>query len=293
MCCAAKKFAGEFLLPIHRRLLAAASLALVLISTAAVAQGGPPAMPVTVAKPLAKRITRWDEYSGRFEAVNTVEVRARVSGFIDKVHFKDGQVVKEGDLLFTLDKRPYQLAVDSAKADVARNQAQVAIRRCRRRARRAAGEVRRDQRSGVRPAQGQPRRRPGAAPVRAGGGEDAELNLEWTEVRAPIGRPHLRPQGGCRQSRRGRPGRLRPRCSPPSSRIDPDPLPVRRLRDPISCAMRASICPAGAASSRDRQNPVRIRLADEDDCRAPGKMDFVDNQLSHALRHAARPRRRR
>ena len=56
----------------------------------------PPAIPVGIAKPIAKRITRWDEYPGRFEAVNTVQVRARVSGFIDNVHFKDGQVVKEG-----------------------------------------------------------------------------------------------------------------------------------------------------------------------------------------------------
>ena len=84
-------------------------------------------MPVSVAAPIAKRVTQWDEFSGRFEAVASVEVRARVSGFIEKLHFKDGQLVNVGDPLFTIDKRPYEIAVDSAKADVARNKAQVGL----------------------------------------------------------------------------------------------------------------------------------------------------------------------
>ena len=119
--------AGEFRLPI-RRLLAALGLFL-CISMASTgptsAQGGPPAMPVTVSPPLAKRVTQWDEFSGRFEAVAQVEVRARVSGFIDKIHFRDGQLVNVGDLLFTIDKRPFEIAVESAQAEVARNKAQV------------------------------------------------------------------------------------------------------------------------------------------------------------------------
>jgi multidrug efflux pump subunit AcrA (membrane-fusion protein) len=91
------------------------------------AQGGPPAMPVSVAEPLAKRVTQWDEYSGRFEPVAAVEVRARVSGFIDQLHFKDGQLVNVGDPLFTIDKRPFEIAVEVADADVARNKAQVEL----------------------------------------------------------------------------------------------------------------------------------------------------------------------
>jgi len=78
----------------------------------------PPA--VTVARPLQKKITEWDEYTGRFTAVETVEVRARVSGFIDSIHFKDGQLVKQGDLLFVIDPRPYRFAVEQAKADTER-----------------------------------------------------------------------------------------------------------------------------------------------------------------------------
>src|SRR5229473_4169460 len=119
--------AGEFLLPFCRRLLAAASLVLLFTSATASAQGGPPAMPVSVAPPIAKRVTQWDEFSGRFEAVASVEVRARVSGFIEELHFKDGQLVNIGDPLFTIDKRPYDIAVESAKAEVARNKAQVGL----------------------------------------------------------------------------------------------------------------------------------------------------------------------
>ena len=110
---------------VRRRLLALASLSLLAFSSASFAQGGPPAMPVTVSEPLAKRVTQWDEYSGRFEAVASVEVRARVSGFIDKIDFRDGHIVKVGDPLFTIDKRPYEIAVESAEAEVARNKAQV------------------------------------------------------------------------------------------------------------------------------------------------------------------------
>ena len=101
---------------LHRRLLAAAGLAFLVTSSAAFAQGGPPAMPVTISPPVAKRVTQWDEFSGRFEAVASVEVRARVSGFIDKLHFRDGQLVNVGDLLFTIDKRPFEIAVQSAEA---------------------------------------------------------------------------------------------------------------------------------------------------------------------------------
>src|SRR3954464_9568278 len=91
------------------------------------ASSSPPPPSVTVAKPLQKTITEWDEYTGRFVAVATVDVRARVSGFIDSLHFRDGQVIKQGDLLFTIDQRPYKLAVDQAKADLDRTRAKLDI----------------------------------------------------------------------------------------------------------------------------------------------------------------------
>ena len=71
----------------------------VLIAQEASAQGAPPAPPVQVSNPLAKRVANWDEFTGRFEASDQVEVRARVSGFIEKVHFRDGAMVQKGDLL--------------------------------------------------------------------------------------------------------------------------------------------------------------------------------------------------
>src|SRR5262245_4308756 len=85
----------------------------------------PPPPSVTVSQPLQQRTTEWDEYTGRFVAVATVEVRARVSGFIDSIHFRDGQIVKQGDLLFIIDPRPYRLAVEQAKADLDRAKAKL------------------------------------------------------------------------------------------------------------------------------------------------------------------------
>src|SRR5258708_20159507 len=82
------------------------------------ATAAPPTPSVTVARPVQKLITEWDEYTGRFAAVETVEVRARVSGFVDSIHFKEGQMVNRGDLLFIIDKRPYQIAVEQANADL-------------------------------------------------------------------------------------------------------------------------------------------------------------------------------
>src|SRR5712692_3420231 len=72
------------------------------------AQAGPPPPEVTVAKPVQKAVVDQDEYVGRFVAVVSVEIRARVSGYLEQVHFRDGQLVKQGDLLFTVDKRPFQ-----------------------------------------------------------------------------------------------------------------------------------------------------------------------------------------
>lgn len=80
--------------------------------------GGPPQVAaVTVSKPLVRRVTEWDDYTGRFEAVSSVDVRARVSGYLNSVHFVDGQKVAKGDLLFMIDPRPFERALDQAKAE--------------------------------------------------------------------------------------------------------------------------------------------------------------------------------
>ncbi|MGA7129958.1 MAG: biotin/lipoyl-binding protein, partial [Chthoniobacterales bacterium] len=77
-----------------------------------------PPPPVTVATPIHKEIVEWDEYTGRTEAIESVDVRPRVSGYIDQISFKDGQLVKPGDVLFVIDPRPYQDVLDQAKANL-------------------------------------------------------------------------------------------------------------------------------------------------------------------------------
>ncbi|MGB5819301.1 MAG: efflux RND transporter periplasmic adaptor subunit, partial [Saonia sp.] len=81
--------------------------------TAAIA---PKAMAVEVAFPVFEKITEWDEYTGRFEASNRVEVRARVSGYVESVNFKDGQIVEKGTVLFVIDQRPFKIALKQARA---------------------------------------------------------------------------------------------------------------------------------------------------------------------------------
>jgi RND family efflux transporter MFP subunit len=80
--------------------------------------GGAPPPQVTISRPLAREVTEWDEYTGRFDAVDTIEVRARLAGFLTDVHFTDGQMVKKGDLLFSIDPRPFERALTTAKAEL-------------------------------------------------------------------------------------------------------------------------------------------------------------------------------
>ncbi len=87
------------------------------VATAAAAPAAPP--PVTVSHPLLQDITEWDEYTGQFQAVDEVAIRARVSGYLTEIHFTDGQWVNKGDLLFVIDPRPFQIDLDSAKAQLA------------------------------------------------------------------------------------------------------------------------------------------------------------------------------
>src|SRR6266853_1812141 len=91
-------------------------------------QASPPPPPqVKIAKPVSKMVVDQDEYVGRFVAVESVEVRARVPGYLEAIHFQDGQMVKEGDLLFTIDRRPFQIALAQAQASFAQAKATLAF----------------------------------------------------------------------------------------------------------------------------------------------------------------------
>ena len=89
-------------------------------SQTSAAGAAPEAPQVTVAKPSKRLVADYDDYVGRFVAIDAVEVRARVSGYLDAIHFTDGQLVKQGDLLFTIDRRPFQNALDQARASLER-----------------------------------------------------------------------------------------------------------------------------------------------------------------------------
>jgi RND family efflux transporter MFP subunit len=234
-------------------------------------------MPVGVAEPLAKRVTQWDEYSGRFEAMASVEVRARVSGFIDKLHFRDGQLVNVGDPLFTIDKRPYEIAVESAEADVARNKAQVELaelqvsRGASLIASRTITEAENDQRkSSLAVARAQLKSAEAAL-------RNAKLNLEWTEVTAPIaGRISDRKVDAGNLISGGQTG-----ATLLATIVTVDPIRfVFDISEADHLRYSRLILSGALASSRDGANPVRIRLADETEWTRTGKMDFVDNTMT-------------
>lgn len=141
---------------------------------------------VSVAQPIPRRVNEWDEFTGRLASPETVEVRARVSGYIDKIHFKEGSEVKQGDLLVTIDRRPYQAAVDRLNAELgaARARAELALGEAKRAeglaATKAISTDTYEQRRQT-AVQAEQAVRSAEAALKA-----AELDLEFSEVRAPI-----------------------------------------------------------------------------------------------------------
>jgi membrane fusion protein, multidrug efflux system len=241
------------------------------------ASSGPGLPAVTVSRPVQQKITEWDEYTGRFVAVKTVEIRARVSGFIDSIHFKDGQIVKQGDLLFIIDPRPYRLAVEQATADRDRTRAKLAIARSD--VERATPLVRSqtvterefDTRKST-------QEDASAAVLSADAAlKQAQLNLEWTEVRAPI--------AGRISDRRVDAGNLiaggQSGATLLTSIVSIDPIHFVFDGSEADFIHYLRLAAAGERpSSRDVQNPVAVRLADESDYKHLGRMDFVDNVVN-------------
>ena len=242
------------------------------------AQGATAAPKVIVSKPIAKQIPRWDEFTGRFEPMEQVEVRPRVSGFIDQIHFKDGQMVHKDDVLFTIDPRPYQIALDAAKADVMKAKAQVVF---------AFADFERGQQlveSRTVPVKELEQRRANldTATATAQSADaalrNADLNLQWTQVRAPL--------GGRISDRKVDVGNL---VSGGQGSTTTLLTTIVRL-DPIYFVFEASeadylrytrlAATGGRASSRDAPTPVQINLADETDWPHHGVMNFVDNRLN-------------
>ncbi len=258
------------------RACVALAAALALATASAIhAQNAEPQ--VTVAPPLASRVAQWDEFTGRFEAMERVEVRPRVSGYIDKVNFRDGSMVKQGDLLFTIDQRPFQIAVDSAQADILRTKAQIVLNEAD--YQRAVELVK----TAATPVSVLDQRKANLDISHAQelasetALKTARLNLEWSEVRAPI--------SGRVSDRRVDPGNLVTGGQSGATllttivRLDPIYFVFDGSEADYIRYSRLSV-QGSRGSSRDTPNPVRVQLADEKDWSHRGVMNFVDNEIN-------------
>jgi multidrug efflux system membrane fusion protein len=256
---------------------AAISLALLLAACGQSTPPAPPAPQVTVATPVRQKLIDRDEYVGRFVAVDAVEIRGRVSGYLEKVHFTDGQLVKAGDLLFTLDQRPFQAAVAQARADLARAKSQADLtaadlgRAETLLQQKTIAEALYDQRV-------QAKRAADAALQAAEAAlKTAELNLEFTELRAPV--------SGRIGDRRVSPGNLVTGTITGSTTllatvVSIDPIRFEFTFDEASyLRYQRNAKDAGKAEERGTKLPVELRLLDEQGFDHKGTIDFVDNAI--------------
>ena len=263
-------------LALRRLLLHAGLLAGMLFTGQAAAQQ--PELPlVTAAKPVVREIVEDDEFVGRFEAVDQVAIRSRVSGYLNEVHFTDGALVKKGDLLFTIDRRPYQAAHDAAKSrvDVATSLLDFSKLQLQR-----AEDL---AKSGNLPTSTLDDRRREYLAAEAGlQGATAELttaslNLEFTEIRAPLA------------------GRIDRRLVSVGNLVQSDSTLLTTIvaTDPIDFYFDVDerLYLAYAADARKRGDAlqegaggldVSVRIADREGASFKGKLDFAENRIDAA-----------
>jgi multidrug efflux system membrane fusion protein len=239
----------------------------------------PPSPPaVSVVQPVLREIVEWDEYIGRLESPETVEVRARASGYLDKVHFKEGKEVKKGDLLFTIDQRPYQAEFDHAEAEYQRavSQAELAKNDSERAKRligtRAISEEDYDTKLKTYLA-AQATEKSAKAML-----ESARLNLEFTQIRAAISGRISRAvvtEGNLVSSGIGGSG-----ATLLTTIVSLDPLYLYGDADERAILKYLRLRREGKRiSARDEIIPAEMGLADETGFPHKGYMDFVENRL--------------
>lgn len=267
---------GNIILKLRPGSRVALGVALALaVAGSAQAQNAPPPT-VAVAKPLVKDVVEYDDFIGRFEAVDRVDIRARVSGYVDKIHFIDGAIVKAGDLLFTIDQRPYQAALEEAQAGVASAQARVDF---------AAGDVERAEnlrKTGNITGQLYDERTQTLATAKADLNRTqatlnrAKLDLQFTEIRAPI------------------PGRMSRRLVSLGNLVTANDTVLTNVvsMDPINfyfdvdersyLAYQKLSTGSLRVSSQENPNEVVVATSNEREPIHKGHMDFTDNRLDAA-----------
>lgn len=262
-----------------QRLMVLAVLASVAASacsrTAAQAPAPPPPQ-VTAAEVISRDLTEWDEFTGRLEAVNTVAVRPRVSGYVAAVRFDEGAIVSRGDLLFVIDARPFQAEVDRLRAEMLRARATI---------QRATSELQRAERLTAENAIAHEEldRRSAFAQESAAQAaaieaslRAAELNLEFTRVTAPIsgrvGRAIVT-EGNLVSTGPGEATLL-------TTVVSLDPIYASFDADEQTFLRYGELARAGKrASARQAGLPIQMALAGDDAFPREGKMDFLDNQM--------------
>lgn len=261
------------------RTAAALSLVLALAACGQGQQGpgGPPLPTVTVAKPAVRAVTDQDEYVGRFVAIDAVEVRAKVSGYLDKIDFRDGQMVKQGDLLFTIDKRPFENALAQAKANLAQAKANLAFAesdlergKLLVRERTISEQVFQQRTQAFGSAQA-------AVAANEAAVKQAELDLEFTELRAPV--------AGRIGDRRVSPGNLVTGGTTGTTTmlaniVSMDPIRFEFTMDEASYLRYERFSKMGKeVTGREGGVTVGLKLLDEKNFERRGAMDFVDNVI--------------
>jgi RND family efflux transporter MFP subunit len=258
-------------------LISALGLTISLAGCAAKAADPPPPPGVTVAAVLERDINEWDEFTGRLQAVDQVEIRPRVSGYIKRVTFPEGKEVRKGEVLFEIDPRQYEadLARAEAQLEQARTASELAAREVERAQRlvsvKAISQEEFDSRTSA--------QANGLASVRAAEAavQNAKLNLEWTRVRSPI--------AGRVSNAEVTAGNL-VLAGPPTATllttvVSLDPIYAYFEGDEQTYLKYTTLARAGTRpSSREVRNPIYMGLANEDGFPHKGYVDFVDNRLN-------------
>ena len=240
----------------------------------------PPPPQVTIAKPVSKMIADQDEYVGRFVAVESVEVRARVPGYLDAIHFQDGQLVKAGDLLFTIDRRPFQIALAQAQASLAQAKSTLAFAESDLALAQGltVGAVITQQTFDQRT---QAKRTAEASVAAQQAAErQAALDLEFTGLRAPV--------AGRIGDRRVSIGNLVTGGTSGNTSLlatieSIDPIRFEFTLDEASYLRYGQFTDDGAgATNRGLSVPITLKLIGEPAFSHEGKIDFVDNAIDRS-----------